>query len=351
MTHSQVTPSFGRIGHNPAPLVLGGGSWGTALAHHLSLAGWPTTLWVRDPILAQDICRTRENRVYMPGIPLPESLLVTSNLPGALETASLLILAIPCQAARSVLSLAKEHLDIPIPVIGTTKGIEQKNLSLVSEIMESVYSENPEDYAILSGPSFAREVVKQMPTAVVTASRDYALAQDVQRLFNTPWFKVYTRRDVRGIEVAGAMKNVLALAAGISDGMGLGDNSRAALITRGLAEMIRLGLAMGADPLTFSGLAGVGDLLLTAMGDKSRNRTVGLRLGQGATLPDILTELGQVAEGVPTTQSAHELSLRYNVELPITHAVYRILYEHADLKRTLVDLMSRPQRSEEESPG
>jgi len=349
MAHSNVLPFFVRIGKNPSPLVLGGGSWGTALAHHLSLAGWPTTLWVRDPILAQDICRTRENRVYMPGIPLPESLVVTSDLPRALERASLLILAIPCQAARNVLVLARGHLGSPLPVIGATKGIEQKNLSLVSEIMFSAYSASPGDYAILSGPSFAREVVKQMPTAVVTASTDPLLARDIQRLFNTPWFKVYTRRDVRGIEVAGAMKNVLALAAGISDGMGLGDNSRAALITRGLAEMTRLGLRMGADPLTFSGLAGVGDLLLTAMGDKSRNRTVGLRLGQGSSLPDILTELGQVAEGVPTTQSAHELSLRHNVDLPITHAVFRILYENADLKRTLVELMSRPQRSEEEN--
>jgi glycerol-3-phosphate dehydrogenase (NAD(P)+) len=287
----------------------------------------------------------------LPGIPLPDPLLVTSDLHKALEGASLLILAIPCQAARSVLALVREHLGTPLPVIGATKGIEKKNLALVSEIMAGSYSPDPADYAILSGPSFAREVVKQMPTAVVTASRDSHLALDVQRLFNSPWFKVYTRRDVRGIEVAGAMKNVLALAAGISDGMGLGDNARAALITRGLAEMTRLGLRMGADPLTFSGLAGVGDLLLTAMGDKSRNRTVGFRLGQGAALSNILTYLGQVADGVPTTQSAHELSIRYKVDLPITDAVYRILYENADLKKTLVELMSRPLRSEEESSG
>ena len=171
-----------------------------------------------------------------------------------------------------------------------------------------------------------------------------------QRLCTATWFKVYTRRDVRGIEVSGAMKNVLALAAGISDGMGLGDNARAALITRGLAEMTRLGLRMGADPLTFSGLAGVGDLIMTATGEKSRNRTVGFRLGQGAKLPAILKELGQVAEGVPTTQSADALSKRHGVELPITRAVYRILYEEADLRTTLAELMSRPLRSEEEDP-
>ena len=345
---SEPLDSFVRIGKDPAPVVLGGGSWGTALAGHLAAAGWPTTLWIRDPILAQDICRTRENRVYLPGIPLPDSLSVTSDLHAALETATLLVLAIPCQSCREVLSTARNHLSTPIPVIGTSKGIEQGNLSLVSEIVAESYSPSATDYAILSGPSFAREVIKKAPTAVVAASADSVLASEVQRLFNTRWFKVYTRRDVRGIEVAGAMKNVFAIATGIADGMGLGDNARAALITRGLAEMTRLGLRMGAEPLTFSGLAGVGDLLLTAMGDKSRNRTVGLRLGQGGELRTILTELGQVAEGVTTTESSFELSIRYAVELPITRGVYRILYEKADLRETLAELMSRPLRSEED---
>lgn len=341
---------FSRIARDPVLLVLGGGSWGTALAHHLSTAGWTTRLWVRDPILAQDICHTRENRVYMPGVTLPDALHITSDLPGALEGVSLLVLAVPCQSTRSVLSLIRGHIDRPVPVVGATKGIEQKNLTLVSEIMGECYSDRPEDYAILSGPSFARELTRQRPTAVVAASGDPLLARDVQRLFTAPWFKVYTRRDVRGIEVSGAMKNVLALAAGISDGMGLGDNARAALITRGLAEMTRLGLRMGADPLTFSGLAGVGDLIMTATSEKSRNRTVGFRLGQGAKLPEILKELGQVAEGVPTTQSADALSRRHGVELPITRAVYRILYEEANLRTTLAELMSRPLRSEEEDP-
>ena len=340
--------SFIRLGKDPSPVVLGGGSWGTALAAHLAAAGWTTTLWVRDPILAQDICRTGENRVYMPGIPLPETLSVTPDLPAALERSSLLVLAVPCQSCREVLSTVRAHLAAPVPIIGSTKGIEQGNLSLVSEIVAEAYSPDRGAYAILSGPSFAREVLKKTPTAVVAASTDPLLAREVQHLFNTRWFKVYTRRDVRGIEVAGALKNVLAIATGISDGMGLGDNARAALITRGLAEMTRLGLRMGADPMTFSGLAGIGDLLLTAMGDKSRNRTVGLRLGQGGELRTILTELGQVAEGVTTTESAYELSLRFGVELPITRAVYRILYEKADLKETLAELMSRPLRSEEE---
>ncbi len=340
--------SFARLGKDPSPVVLGGGSWGTALASLLANEGWSTTLWVRDPILAQDILRTRENRVYMPGIRLPESLSVTPDLPAALETASLLVLAIPCQSSREVLTMVRARLSHPLPVVGAAKGIEQGNLSLVSEIVAEAYSPEASKYAILSGPSFAREVIKNHPTAVVAASSDPKLADDVQRLFNTRWFKVYTRRDVRGIEVAGALKNVLAIAAGIADGMGLGDNTRAALITRGLAEMTRLGLKMGADPLTFSGLAGVGDLLLTATGEKSRNRTVGFRLGQGGELTRILTELAQVAEGVTTTESAYELSLRHHVDLPITRAVYKILYEKADLKETLVELMGRPLRSEEE---
>ena len=339
---------FSRIGNSPSPLILGGGSWGTALAVHLALAGWSPTLWVRDPILAQDIARTRENRVYLPGMILPESLSVTPNLEEALSQATLLVLAIPCQSCRDVLSRVAKALPRPLPLAGATKGIENSTLATISEICREVYSPDPNDYAILSGPSFAREVVEKKPTAIVSASPDPELARDLQHLFNAPWFKVYTRQDVRGIELAGAMKNVLAIATGISDGMKLGDNARAALITRGLAEMTRLGIRMGADPLTFSGLAGVGDLLLTATGDKSRNRRVGLRLGEGHSLASILIELGQVAEGVTTAASAHALAEKVGVELPITRAVYRIIHEHADLGTTLSALMRRPLRSEEE---
>ncbi len=340
--------TFARIGRTPSPLVLGGGSWGTALAVHLAMAGSSPTLWVRDPILAQDIVRTRENRVYLPGILLPENLTVTPDLEEALSRATLLVVAIPCQSCRQVLSRVSEILPRPLPLAGATKGIETTTLATVSEICREVYSPDPSDYAILSGPSFAREVVEKKPTAIVSASPDPNLASDLQHLFNAPWFKVYTRRDVRGIELAGAMKNVLAIATGISDGMRLGDNARAALITRGLAEMTRLGVRMGADPLTFSGLAGVGDLLLTATGDKSRNRRVGLRLGEGHPLASTLVEVGQVAEGVTTAASAHALAEKVGVELPIARAVYRILHENADLGTTLSALMRRPLRSEEE---
>ena len=348
MDNASSVHRFTRIGAIPTPLVLGGGSWGTALAVHLALAGWSPTLWVRDPILAQDIARTRENRVYLPGVLLPETLSITPDLNEALSGASLLVLAIPCQSCRQVLSHVAANLPRPLPLAGATKGIETTTLATISEICREVYSPDPGDYAILSGPSFAREVVEKKPTAIVSASPDPELARDLQHLFNTPWFKVYTRRDVRGIELAGAMKNVLAIATGISDGMRLGDNARAALITRGLAEMTRLGVRMGADPLTFSGLAGVGDLLLTATGDKSRNRRVGLRLGEGHSLSSILLELGQVAEGVTTAASAHALAEKMGVELPIARAVYRILHENADLGRTIADLMRRPLRSEEE---
>jgi glycerol-3-phosphate dehydrogenase (NAD(P)+) len=339
-------PVFSRA--SLSPLVLGGGSWGTALALHLGWGGDPVVQWVRDPILAKDIRQTRENRVYLPGVSYPSSLRIENDLEAALEGARLLVLAVPCQAVREVLEKVRALLPAPLPLIGGTKGIERKTHMLVSAIVREVYSENPETYAVLSGPSFAREVVRKLPTAVVLASPSPRLAREAQKLFSGPSFKVYTRQDVIGLEVAGAMKNVMALAAGISDGMQLGANSRAALLTRGLAEMTRLGVRLGAHPQTFSGLGGVGDLMLTATSELSRNRRVGVLLGQGNSLPEVLREVGQVAEGVPTTQSAHELAKEILVDLPITTAIYQILYEGSGLEETLQSLMSRPSRSEEE---
>ena len=337
-----------QAGTNSRPLVLGGGSWGSALAIHLGSSGTPVVQWVRDPILAKDIQLTRENRVYLPGISYPPSVRVENVLGDALEGVNTLILAVPCQAVRDVLGAVSALLPTPLPLVGGTKGIERKTHMLVSAIVHETYTDRPEFYAVLSGPSFAREVVRKLPTAVVLASGSVLLAREAQKLFSGPSFKVYPRQDVIGLEVAGAMKNVIALAAGISDGMQLGANSRAALLTRGLAEMTRLGVRLGAQPQTFSGLGGVGDLMLTATSELSRNRRVGVLLGQGKPLPEVLREVGQVAEGVPTTQSAFELSRDIGVDLPITSAIHHILYEGAGLEETLESLMSRPSRSEED---
>ena len=336
------------LGKPARPLVLGGGSWGTALAFHLASKGLPVTLWVRDEKLGAMIASDRENRVYLPGAIFPESLNVSSDLSASLENTSFIVLAIPCQGVRETMSLLSSLGHTGLPIVSGTKGIEQGSLLMVSEIVSECYGSSPEQYAVLSGPSFAKEVVRNSPTAVVVASHSPAMAKETQSLFNTNYFKVYTRTDVKGLEICGALKNVIALAAGISDGMGLGSNSRAALLTRGLAEMTRLGVALGAKPATFSGLGGVGDLYLTATGEQSRNRTVGVRLGRGEKLPDILRDLGQVAEGVTTAQSAHMLALGCGVDLPVTRAVYRLLYEDATLKDVLRDVMDRPMKDEEE---
>jgi glycerol-3-phosphate dehydrogenase (NAD(P)+) len=294
------------------------------------------------------IASDRENRIYLPGAIFPESLVVSSSLRESLEAANFIVLAIPCQGVRATMESLSALGESRLPIVSGTKGIEQGSLRMVSEIVSECYSSNPDHYAVLSGPSFAREVVRSSPTAVVVASHSQTMAKEIQLLFNTNCFKVYTRTDVKGLEICGALKNVIALAAGISDGMGLGANSRAALLTRGLAEMTRLGVALGAKATTFSGLGGVGDLYLTATGEQSRNRTVGVRLGRGEKLPDILRDLGQVAEGVTTAQSAHMLAMRHGVDLPVTRAVYRLLYEGATLVDVLRDIMDRPMKDEEE---
>ena len=336
------------LGKPVRPLVLGGGSWGTALAFHLASKGLPVTLWVRDETLCAMISSDRENRVYLPGAIFPKSLDVTSNIEKSLSEASFIVLAIPCQGVRETMKTLSSLGAPRLPIVSDTKGIEQKSLRMVSEIVSECYLSDPDQYAVLSGPSFAKEVVRNSPTAVVVASRSQVMAKETQSLFNTNYFKVYTRADVKGLEICGALKNVIALAAGISDGMGLGANSRAALLTRGLAEMTRLGVALGANATTFSGLGGVGDLYLTATGEQSRNRTVGVRLGRGEKLEDILRDLGQVAEGVTTAQSAHMLALGHGVDLPVTRAVYRLLYEEASLVEVLRDVMDRPMKDEEE---
>ncbi len=331
----------------PRVSVLGAGSWGTALAKHLADQGLKTTLWARRPEQADAINRDRTNPSYLKGTPLPDSLRATSDLGDALDGTELLVVVVPTEANRNLLECVVPALDPGVPVVSATKGIEQGTHKLVSQIFEDVFPEDRHHLlTYLGGPSFAKEVVKGVPTAVSIAGHDEAVRQRVQRVFNTDRFRVYTTPDVVGVEVGGALKNVVAIAAGAADGLGFGHNTRAGLITRGLAELSRLAVALGAEPLTLMGLSGMGDLVLTCTGDASRNRRVGIGLGQGKTLSQILDELGEVAEGVKTTKSAHELAQQLGVELPITAQVYAVLYEDRPALEAMQMLMTRPLKEE-----
>ena len=327
--------------------VLGAGSWGTALAKHLADQGHRVRLWARRPEQAEHMQVHRENPDYLRGAELPPTLMATSDLQAALEGTSAVVVVVPTEANRSLLEQALAHVPAGAPVVSATKGIEQGTLRLVSGIFEDVFP--PDRHSMLTylgGPSFAKEVALGVPTAVSVAGHDEVVRQQVQALFNTPRFRVYTTSDVIGVEVGGALKNVVAIAAGVADGMGLGHNTRAALITRGLAELSRLAMKLGADPLTLAGLSGMGDLVLTCTGDLSRNRRVGMGLGQGKSLAEILDELGMVAEGVKTAKSAHELAEREGVDMPIVREVHAILYEDKPAREALVALMTRPLKDE-----
>ncbi len=327
--------------------VLGGGSWGTALADLLARQGNETTLWMRDEAVARDVDEKHENTRYLPGHRLPETLRASTDLSAALAGAEAVVVVVPTPAIREVMGRCRQALPEGVPIVAASKGIEQESLMTVADILADVLPERLQPYlAFLSGPSFAKEVCAQQPTAVTIAAWWPKIARAAQRLFSAPYFRAYTSHDVVGVEIAGALKNVVAIGAGIADGLGFGHNARAALITRGLAEIQRLGVAMGANPLTFMGLAGMGDLLLTCTGALSRNRTVGFELGRGKKLPEILEALGMVAEGVKTAKSARELARREGVEMPITEEVYRVLYEDKDPRQAVVDLMTRDLKAE-----
>lgn len=327
--------------------VLGAGSWGTALAKLLADNGHQVRLWCRRPEQAEAIQANRENRDYLPGFELPENLNATSDLAGALEGVKLVLSVVPTHGLRAVLEDAASLFPEDAPVLSCTKGIEQGTLMMVSQIFEQQLPESKHHLlTYLAGPSFAREVAGRMPTAVTVAGRDDDVAHRVQGYMRNEVFRVYTTDDVIGAELGGALKNVIAIAAGIGDGLGFGHNSRAALITRGLAEIGRLGAKMGAHPQTVNGLAGMGDLVLTCTGDLSRNRKVGLALGKGQTLEQILESMNMVAEGVRTTKSAHMLAAREDVDMPITAAMHGILYEGEPPREAVVKLMSRRMRKE-----
>ena len=329
--------------------VIGAGSWGTTLANLLAKKGFPVTLWVYETDLAERMAKTRINDLYLDGFTLSPNLAFTSELSEAVADRQLLLLVSPSQVMRHVLKQLQPHLDENCLLVSAAKGIENNSLQLMSEVLEEVMgTEVKTRCAFLSGPSFAKEVAEEQPTAVAVAADDLDVAHRVQEVFSTDYFRVYTNQDVVGVEIGGALKNVIALAAGVGDGLGFNHNARAALITRGLVEIARLGMAKGAVESTFAGLAGMGDLVLTCTGDLSRNRTVGMELGRGRKLDEILNQMRMVAEGVKTTLSAHQLANKLGVKMPITEQMYQILYEDKDPKLAAIDLMRRTLTSEDE---
>jgi glycerol-3-phosphate dehydrogenase (NAD(P)+) len=327
--------------------VVGAGSWGTTIAKHLAEKGFDITLWVKEENVRESILKARENLIYLPGIKLPENTHPTNLLREALTDRDLIIFSIPSQYIREVLKEGARFVANNSLIINTAKGIELSTLKLMHEVFEDVLSEGiHERYASLSGPSFALEVSKHKPTAVSIASKNLATAKIGQNVFSNEYFRAYITEDIVGVEMGGSLKNVIAIASGIADGLGLGHNSKSALITRGLAEITRLGVRMGANPMTFLGLSGVGDLVLTCTGELSRNREVGLKIGKGGKLEDILSNMRMVAEGVKTSLAAKELAHRFGVDVPIAEQVCLVLYEGKSPQDAIFELMTRQLKHE-----
>jgi glycerol-3-phosphate dehydrogenase (NAD(P)+) len=327
--------------------VLGAGSWGTALAWLLGESGREVRLWCRDPEAAARIHTARRNERYLPGLPLPPSVRITADLDAALAGVDLAVVAVPTAAVRETLRRARDLLPGKAGVALAAKGLERETGKRLSEVArEELGPEAAARVAVLSGPNLAGEIVRRIPTATVVASPDEGLARSLQQTFGTPHFRVYTNADVIGAELGGALKNPISIAAGISDGLGFGNNTKASLLTRGLAEMVRLGMAAGARPETFSGLAGLGDLIATASSPLSRNYRLGLALGRGHSREAAEASLHQVAEGVPTTEAACHLAARLEVEVPIIRELRHILYDGKPAAEAVAILLARPHRDE-----
>ncbi len=325
--------------------VIGAGSWGTTLAILLAEKGYSVHLWVRD---AQQFSRMKEERVnarYLPGVPFPPKLELTGELSHAYDFGDFLVLAVPTHAMRSVCASFPTRKSEKI-LISVSKGIENDTLMRMSEVISQTTGVSLDHIATLSGPSHAEEVSRKIATAVVTASRDLETARKVRELFRTEYFRVYSSDDLIGVELGGALKNVIAIAAGIADGAGFGDNTKAALLTRGLVEMTRLGVMLGARRETFAGLSGMGDLIVTCMSRHSRNRYVGEQIGRGRHLDDVLQEMVMVAEGVKTTRSVHQLCDQLGVEMPISEQVFQVLFTNKSPLQAVYDLMTRDPKEE-----
>ena len=326
--------------------VIGAGSWGTTVAAIVS-AHASTVLWGRNPTIVDDITGAHENRTYLPGIALPEALRATTDLADACAAANVVVMAVPSHGFRAVLCDAVDMIAPDTPIVSLSKGVEADTQFRMTQVMLDVLPEHRADrVAVLTGPNLPREVAEGQPAASVIACRDAALAVELQELFMSATFRVYTNPDVVGCEIAGALKNVIAIAAGISAGLGYGDNTQAGLITRGLAELTRLGVALGGEPLTFAGLAGLGDLVATCVSTHSRNRSVGVELGRGRPLDEIVTEMNMVAEGVRTTAAVLELAAGAQVEMPIAAMVGAVLYDGRRPADLVPELMLRQAKAE-----
>ena len=327
--------------------VIGAGAWGTALANLLAEKGFQVDLWAIETEVCADIVKSRENRLFLPGIRLSENLRPSNDLDKVAAGKEILLLVMPSHVFRSVAINLVRYPSEKTIIISASKGIENKTHLTMTGILEELLPQRLHDQlAVVSGPSFAEEVAKKIPTAITAAAHRTDVAEQIQAAFATPYLRIYTSHDVIGAQLCGAVKNVMAIAAGISDGLGLGLNTRAALITRGITEIQRLGIRLGADPKTFMGLAGIGDLVLTCTGTLSRNWTVGNRLGQGMKLDSIISQTRAVAEGVRTTKSVYNMSQKLGIEMPISEHVYRILYEDLDPREALHALMIRDLKRE-----
>ncbi|MFP7445399.1 NAD(P)H-dependent glycerol-3-phosphate dehydrogenase [Bacillus infantis] len=329
--------------------VAGAGSWGTALAMVLADNGRQVRLWGHNPVQIKEINEQHTNQKYLPDIKLPSGIQGFSSLEEALDGVDTLILAVPTKAIREVAGKINEFQRVPLTIVHVSKGIEPDTLLRISEMIEEEFtSEALGSVVVLSGPSHAEEVSLRHPTTVTVSSKNIEAAEHIQDLFINHNFRVYTNPDIIGVEIGGALKNIIALAAGITDGLGYGDNAKAALITRGLAEIARLGTKMGASPLTFSGLTGIGDLIVTCTSVHSRNWRAGNLLGKGHSLQEVLDNMGMVVEGVRTTKAAYQLAEKYNVKMPITEALYEVLFNGADPKESVDKLMARGKTHEME---
>lgn len=327
--------------------VVGGGSWGTALANLLAFKGYFIDLWVYETEVAAQINDDHENRYFLPGIQLSQNVRATHQISECVGQKDLVLLVVPSHVMRTVCRQLAEHLSAESILVSASKGIENETCRTMSGVIRETLPEGSQHrIGVLSGPSFAREVAQKHPTAVTAASTQLEVAALIQRVFATPYFRVYTNDDVLGVELGGAVKNVVAIASGVIDGLGLGLNTRAALITRGQTEIRRLGVALGANPRTFTGLAGIGDLILTCTGTLSRNYTLGVKIGQGKQLTEILGEMRMVAEGVENARSVYTLSRKEGVEMPICHEMYQILYHGRSPKDAVYRLMTRELKQE-----
>ncbi|PIQ90405.1 MAG: glycerol-3-phosphate dehydrogenase [Candidatus Omnitrophica bacterium CG11_big_fil_rev_8_21_14_0_20_41_12] len=324
--------------------VLGDGGWGTTLAILLSKKGYRVSLWGAFNKYTKQISQSRRNPKFLPGIKIPAGIEITSDIKSAITDKEIIVLAIPSQYTRSILKKIKHGFSKNTIFLSVSKGIEISSSKRISEVIHSELG--PVKLAVLSGPTIAQEVAKGIPTTAVVASSSKKIRKTIQSVFNTESFRVYTNSDIIGVELGGSLKNVIAIACGVSDGLGFGTNTKAAILTRGLTEISRLGKVMGAKPETFSGISGLGDLVTTCISNQSRNRMVGELIGRGKSLKEICRHMQMVAEGVPTTKSAYALSIKYKIEMPITREVYRLLYKNKSPRQAVKDLMTRKSKEE-----